>query len=130
MVDETQLYSFSHRHCEHCLKRVYNKGKLYICEDIVFSIATELVKNGNEDVPKQDCEHKAFYPAGHLFDNGQLVRLRTGFLLCRENNWRFLVRFKDVAFHLLQQKFWHSTRCNLPTIALRIHKRNILSILL
>lgn len=156
LVDGTQLYSFSHRHCEHCLKRVYNKGKLderteyyhevleaklYICEDLVFSIATEFVENENEDVPKQDCERKAFYrlaaklkyafkrlPICLTMDS--LYACEPVFSLCRENNWRFLVRFKEgsipsVATEFLAlQPLQSSNHCSTNT------QRNILSILL
>ena len=75
VVDGTGLATFKERHCEHCLKRTYNKGQKdeysiyyhYVLEaklvvgDIVISIDTEFVENEEENIEKQDCEIKAFY---------------------------------------------------------------------
>lgn len=74
-IDGSQLYSFSERHCEHCLKKEYkNKetGKVertiyyhtvleakLIVGDMALSILTEFVENEDESVSKQDCELNA-----------------------------------------------------------------------
>jgi len=81
-IDATGLFSFSERHCEHCLKKEFKEkdkktgektgniektvyyhnvleAKIIIGE-MVFSIATEFVENEDENVSKQDCEIKAF----------------------------------------------------------------------
>ncbi len=75
-VDATGLFSFSERHCEHCLKKEYKnketgeiektvyyhnvlEAKLVV-GDMVLSIATEFIENEDEKVSKQDCELKAF----------------------------------------------------------------------
>ena len=67
-IDATQIASFAHKHCEHCLKRTHiNKdtdeveridyfhnvleAKL-IVGNITFSIATEFIENENEKYVK------------------------------------------------------------------------------
>ncbi len=75
VVDGTGMMSFKERHCENCLKRVYNKNEEdektvyyhYVLEaklvvgDIVISLESEFVENEEENVEKQDCELRAFY---------------------------------------------------------------------
>lgn len=85
-IDGTKLYVFKERHCDHCLTKVYNKGKpdeytLYfhyvleaklIIDDMAFSICSEFIENSQnleelayrqdfDEKAKQDCELKAFY---------------------------------------------------------------------
>lgn len=121
-VDATGLYSFSERHCEHCLKREYTnketgeidrtvyyhnvlEAKL-IAGDMVFSIATEFIENEDENVSKQDCEINAFkrlaeklkkkYPRLPICILGDsLYACEPVFEICASNSWKYLIRFKE-----------------------------------
>ena len=73
VIDGTGMVTFKERHCQHCLKKTYNKGQAdeysiyyhYVLEaklvmgDIVISIDSEFVENEEENVEKQDCELRA-----------------------------------------------------------------------
>jgi hypothetical protein len=121
-VDATGLYSFSERHCEHCLKREYTnketgeidrtvyyhnvlEAKL-VAGDMVFSIATEFIENEDENVSKQDCEINAFkrlaeklkkkYPRLPICILGDsLYACEPVFEICASNSWKYLIRFKE-----------------------------------
>ena len=131
-VDATRLYSFSERHCKHCLKAEYRneetgeiertsyyhnvlEAKL-IAGDMVFSIATEFIENENENVSKQDCEINAFkrlapklkhkyprLPICLLADS--LYACEPVFEICRNNKWRFLFRFKQGSIKSIASEF-------------------------
>ncbi len=121
-IDATGLFSFSERHCKHCLKKEYtNKetGKVekevyyhnvleakLVVGDMVFSIATEFIENEDEDVSKQDCEIKAFrrlakklkkkYPRLPICILGDgLYACEPVFEICDSNKWKYLIRFKE-----------------------------------
>lgn len=69
-IDGTQVASFDHKHCDHCLKRIYRdengqieridyfhnvlEAKLII-GNMTFSVATEFIENGDGEYKKQDC---------------------------------------------------------------------------
>ncbi len=121
-VDATGLFSFSERHCVHCLKKEYKnketgevertvfyhnvlEAKLVV-GDMVFSIATEFIENEDEKVSKQDCEIKAFkrlaaklknkYPRLPICILGDsLYACEPIFEICSNNNWKYLIRFKE-----------------------------------
>ena len=76
IIDGTGLFSFTEKHCDHCLKREYKnaetgeKRTVYmhhvleaklVVGDMVLSLASEFIENESEGVPKQDCELKAFH---------------------------------------------------------------------
>lgn len=132
LIDGTGLYSFDERHCEHCLKKEHKnpdgtiksttyyhyvlEAKLVLNENIVFSIATEFVENEKSDVEKQDCELKAFYrlqkklkenfkrlPICFTFDS--LYACRQVFDICRDNNWSYIIRFKDGSIKTVAEEF-------------------------
>jgi len=133
IIDGTQLYSFSERHCEHCLKREHKdkesgqvvrveyyhvvlEAKLVINENIVMSIATEFVENESAKVKKQDCELNAFYRlAKKLKENFPRLPICLGmdslyagepvFSLCRDYNWRYIIRFKDGSIPTAAKEF-------------------------
>jgi hypothetical protein len=135
-VDATQLYSFSEKHCEHCLKKEYRnkdtgeiertvyyhtvlEAKLII-GDMVFSIATEFVENEDENASKQDCELNAFkrlagklkkmYPKLPVCLLGDsLYACGPVFEICEKNNWRYLFRFKDGRIKTVAEEF-HSIK--------------------
>lgn len=130
IVDGTGLHTFKEKHCEHCLRRTYNKGteeektvymhhvleaKLVI-GDMVFSIATEFIENESEDVTKQDCELKAFkrlakklketfkrLPICILGDS--LYACETVFQVCEDNKWKYLFRFKEGRIKTIASEF-------------------------
>jgi len=131
-VDATGLFSFSQRHCEHCLKREYRNEKTkelektvyfhnvleakLIVGDMVFSIATEFIENEDENVTKQDCELKAFkrlaavlkqkysrLPICILGDS--LYAGEPVFKICDDNGWKFLLRFKEGSIKSVAQEF-------------------------
>lgn len=131
LVDATHLYSFSEKHCDHCLTRVYNKGtpderteyyhyvleaKLYICPDLVLTIDTEFVENEPDNSSKQDCELNAFkrlmprlkqvfkrLPICLTLDS--LYACEPVFALCRQYNWRYLIRFKEGSIPTIAEEF-------------------------
>ena len=116
-VDGTGIMSFKKRHCAQCLTKTSKNGKVsyfhnvleakLICSNgFAVSIATEWIENPEGDFEKQDCELKAFtrlaeklkkdFPrlpicitADGLYPN------QTFFSICKNNNWSFIVTFKD-----------------------------------
>ena len=131
IVDATQLFHFSKRHCEHCLKRTVNKGteeektyyyhnvleaKIVLGDNLVVSIATEFIENERENVEKQDCERNAFkrlaakikkdYPRLPICILGDsLYACAPVFQICKENRWEFLIRYKDGSIPSLAEEF-------------------------
>ncbi len=74
--------------------------------DMVFSIATEFIENEDENVSKQDCEINAFkrlaaklkskYSQLQICILGDsLYACEPVFDICRNNNWKYLIRFKE-----------------------------------
>ena len=131
-VDATGLFSFTERHCEHCLKKEFkNKDTgeiertLYyhnvleaklIAGDMVFSIATEFIENEDENVSKQDCELKAFkrlavtlkkkYPKLPICLLGDsLYACEPVFEICNKNGWKYLMRFKEGRIKSVAEEF-------------------------
>lgn len=131
-VDATGLFSFSERHCEHCLKKEYKNKKTgeiertvyyhnvleakLIAGDMVFSIATEFIENEDENVSKQDCELNAFkrlapklkakysgLPVCLLADS--LYACEPVFQLCDDYKWKFLIRFKEGSIRSVAEEF-------------------------
>lgn len=131
-IDATGLFSFSERHCEHCLKKEYKnkdtgevertvyyhnvlEAKLVV-GDMVFSIATEFIENEDEKVSKQDCETKAFkrlaielkrkYPRLPICILGDsLYASEPVFKICDDNRWNFLIRFKEGSIKSVAREF-------------------------
>lgn len=130
-IDATGIHSFSERHCKHCLKKVRTdketgeettiyyhnvlEAKLIVGE-FVFSIGTEFIENEDEDVSKQDCELKAFYrlaknikkdfkrlPICIVADS--LYACDPVMTICKENNWEYLIRFKEGSIKSVAQEF-------------------------
>ena len=131
-VDATGLFSFSERHCEHCLKKEYKnketgevektvyyhsvlEAKL-VLGDMVFSIATEFIENEDENVSKQDCEINAFkrlevklknkYPRLPICILGDsLYACEPVFEICDKNHWKYLLRFKEGRIKSIAEEF-------------------------
>jgi hypothetical protein len=71
-VDGTGLYSFRHRHCEHCIETQYPSGTATYSHKILVAfivsadgyalpIACDFIENPGAIYDKQDCEIKAFH---------------------------------------------------------------------
>jgi hypothetical protein len=133
LIDATHLYTFKERHCKHCLVREYKdkttgevvrreyfhvvlEAKLVILGDVVISIGTEFVENESPEVCKQDCELKAFYRLADTLKKrfpklpiclgmDSLYAAGPVFDLCKENNWRYIIRFKDGSIKSIAEEF-------------------------
>ena len=132
IVDGVHLFTFHERHYPHCLTRTYkdNNGniirteyyhyaleaKLVLHENIVISVATEFVENQTEDVSKQDCERNAFYRLADKLSRyfprlavcltmDSLYACAPVFDVCGQNNWRFIIRFKDGSIPSVAEDF-------------------------
>lgn len=108
------------------------EAKIVLGDNLVVSIASEFIENEGEDAErqkkmsaeeiKQDCETKAFrrlaaklkkaFPRLPICIMGDsLYASETVFQICNENQWKFLIRFKDgsiptvaTEFHLLKER--------------------------
>lgn len=129
VVDGTGLVTFKERHCNHCLKKTYNKGQEdeysiyyhYVLEaklvvgDIVISIDTEFVENENENVEKQDCELRAFYRMAQrikeeypklpiIISGDALYAVEPVINTCVKNGWQYILRLKEDRLKLLGEE--------------------------
>lgn len=132
IVDATGIFSFSKRHCNHCLKREFKdketgktireeyyhnvlEAKL-VAGDMVLSLATEFIENEDENVSKQDCETKAFkrlaktlkkkYPKLPICLMGDsLYASEPVMQICHDNKWKYLIRFKDGSIPTVAEEF-------------------------
>lgn len=129
VVDGTGMMSFKERHCENCLKRVYNKNEEdektvyyhYVLEaklvvgDIVISLESEFVENEEENVEKQDCELRAFYRMAKrikkeypklpiIISADALYCVEPVIEVCRENKWEYIIRLKEERQKLLGEE--------------------------
>lgn len=117
-IDGTRLYTFSKRHCEHCLTQTKEGVTSYyhpilaamlVTDDgFAFPVLTEFIENPDDFKykDKQDCELKAFYRlAPHLkdlFPRTPFCVLLDGlydgkpvFDICENNGWKFIINFKE-----------------------------------
>lgn len=136
IIDATGLFYFKEKHCENCLKKVVNRGtenektyyyhnvleaKIVLGDNTILSIETEFIENETEDVTKNDCERNAFkrlakklkkdfprLPICILGDS--LYACEPVFEICRNNKWKYLIRYKDGSipsvadeFHAIQE---------------------------
>jgi hypothetical protein len=128
-VDGTQIFTFKQRHCPHCLRKKIgtdDQGQpiylyyhyilaimLVTPNNLAIPILWEFVENQSQDVPKQDCELKAF---ARLLPRLKQYFPRTRFCLLldslyanepvfqriRSYQWEYIIRFKKgsmPAFH-------------------------------
>ncbi|MDC3426383.1 transposase family protein [Aquibacillus sp. 3ASR75-11] len=131
IIDGTGLFSFSEKHCDHCLKREYKneetdeKRTVYmhhvleaklVVGDMVLSIGSEFIENESEDVPKQDCELNAFHRlAKKLKDTykrlpicilgDSLYACESVFKRCDSYKWVFMMRFKEGRIRSVANEF-------------------------
>ena len=84
--------------------------------DMVFSIGSEFVENEAEKVGKQDCETKAFkrlakkikkeYPRLKIIISGDALYANKPVMdICKENGWKYIIRFKEGAIPTLYKEF-------------------------
>ena len=115
-IDGTGYLVFKTRHCSHCLTRTKDdtttyyhhvlEAKLALGNGFALSIGTEFIENERPDVPKQDCERKAFFRLAErlkedfpqlkiclLLDG--LYACQTVFDQCRTYHWPYLITFKE-----------------------------------
>ncbi len=124
--DGTGIYSFSDRHCKHCLTRTHNgkttyyhhvlEAKLITWDGFSFSLMSEFIENPQANPTKQDCELKAFYRlAARLkkrFPRLPICLSLDGlfacgpvFLRCRAYNWRYAIVLKEEGLPSVYQEF-------------------------
>jgi DDE_Tnp_1-associated len=125
-MDGTGIYSFSERHCKHCLTRTHNgktsyyhyvlEAKLVTWDGFSFSLMSEFIENPQANPTKQDCELNAFHRLAArlkkrfprlpiclsldgLFACGPVL------LRCRAYNWRFVIVLKQEGLPSVYQEF-------------------------
>jgi len=115
-VDATGVGSWSERHCDACLHQTHNgvttyyhlvlEAKLITSDGMALSVCSEFVENVDPQADKQDCERAAIprllstlkdlfprLPICLLFD--ALYANQTVMRLCRENDWPWIITFKE-----------------------------------
>ena len=130
VIDGTGLATSRKKYNPNCLvkNKTDKKGKEYqeystyvleaklVIGEMVFSIGSEFVENEEEKVDKQDCEIKAFkrlaqkikkeYPRLKIEISGDaLYANKTVIDICRENGWKYIIRFKEGSIPTLYQEF-------------------------
>ena len=130
IVDGTGLATSRKKYNKNCLVKnktdkkgnEYQEYSTYVLEaklvigDMVFSIGSEFVENENENVNKQDCETKAFkrlakkikteYPRLRIIISGDALYASKPVMdICRENNWKYIIRFKEGSIPTLYKEF-------------------------
>src|SRR5262249_2643543 len=115
-IDGTGIYSFSQRHCEHCLTRTHLgvmtyyhyvlEAKLVTWDGFSFSLMSEFIDNPQANPTKQDCELNAFHRlAARLKERFPRLPICVSldglfacgpvFLRCRAYNWRYVIVLKE-----------------------------------
>lgn len=117
-IDATGVTSYKDQHCDQCLHKTSKKGhtswfhnvleaRLVTYNGFSISLLSEWIENpSDKNYDKQDCERKAFTRlAARLkqdFSRLPILILADGlypyqgfFALCKNNNWRYIVTFKE-----------------------------------
>lgn len=130
IVDGTGLATSRKKYNENCLVKnktdkngnEYQEYSTYVLEaklvvgEMVFSIGSEFVENADENTTKQDCEINAFkrlaekikkeYPKLKILISGDaLYACKAVFDICKENGWKYIIRFKEGAIPSLYNEF-------------------------
>ena len=130
VVDGTGLATSRKKYNQNCLVKnkhdkngnEYQEYSTYVLEaklvigDMVFSIGSEFVENEDEKVEKQDCETKAFkrlaekikkeYPRLKIIIGADaLYASKPVRDICKENGWKYIIRFKEGAIPTLYKEF-------------------------
>ena len=130
IVDGTGLAASRKKYNKNCLVKnktdkkgnEYQEYSTYVLEaklvvgEMVFSIGSEFVENTRENETKQDCEIKAFkrlaekikneYPKLKILISGDaLYACKPVMDICKENDWKYIIRFKEGSIPSLYQEF-------------------------
>lgn len=130
VVDGTGLATSRKKYNQNCLVKnkhdkngnEYQEYRTYVLEaklvigDMVFSIGSEFVENEDEKVEKQDCETKAFkrlaekikkeYPRLKIIIGADALYASKPVMdICKENGWKYIIRFKEGAIPTLYKEF-------------------------
>ena len=130
IVDGTSLATSRKKYNKNCLVKnkkdnngnEYQEYSTYVLEaklvagDMVFSIGSEFVENEKENVEKQDCELNAFkrlakkikkeYPRLNILIGADaLYAKKTVLNICKENGWKYIIRFKEGTIPTLYKEF-------------------------
>ena len=130
VVDGTGLATSRKKYNQNCLVKnkhdkngnQYQEYSTYVLEaklvigDMVFSIGSEFVENEDEKVEKQDCETKAFkrlaekikkeYPRLKIIIGADALYASKPVMdICKENGWKYIIRFKEGAIPTLYKEF-------------------------
>lgn len=130
IIDGTGLATSRKKYNENCLVKnktdkngkEYQEYSTYVLEaklvvgEMVFSIGSEFVENGETKEEKQDCEIKAFkrlaekikkeYPRLKIIISGDaLYACKPVIDICKEKEWKYIIRFKEGAIPSLYKEF-------------------------
>ena len=130
VIDGTGLATSRKKYNENCLvkNKTDKNGKEYqeystyvleaklIVREMVFSIGREFVENTEKKESKQDCEIKAFkrlakkikkiYPKLRILISGDALYASKSVLeICKENDWKYIIRFKEGSIPSLYNEF-------------------------
>ena len=130
IIDGTGLATSRKKYNENCLVKnktdkngkEYQEYSTYVLEaklvvgEMVFSIGSEFVENGETKEEKQDCEIKAFkrtaekikkeYPRLKIIISGDaLYACKPVIDICKEKGWKYIIRFKEGAIPSLYKEF-------------------------
>lgn len=130
IIDGTGLAVSRKKYNENCLVKnktdkngkEYQEYSTYVLEaklvvgDMVFSIGSEFVENGETKEGKQDCEIKAFkrlaekikkeYPRLKIIISGDaLYACKPVIDICKENEWKYIIRFKEGTIPSIYKEF-------------------------
>lgn len=125
-IDGTGVNSYSNDYCGECLSKVHKnkttfhhmvlEAKLVCSNGLTMSLGTEWIENSDSATGnKQDCELNAFkrlavkikknfprLPITILADG--LYPNQSFFKICQENNWNFILTFKDGSLKTIQEE--------------------------
>jgi hypothetical protein len=126
-IDGTGIWTFSTRHCDHCLtqqqgtKTIYYhmvlEAKLVTPDGISLSVASEFIQNTDPKATKQDCEHKAILRVMETL-KARFSRLpvcllldaehanQTVFSVCKQLHWDWIMTFKKGSLPTAWDEFW------------------------
>ena len=130
IVDGTGLATSRKKYNENCIiknktdknGKEYQEYSTYVLEaklvvgEMVFSIGSEFVENIDGNETKQDCEINAFkrlakriknqYPKLKILISGDaLYACKPVIDICKENGWKYIIRFKEGAIPSLYKEF-------------------------
>ena len=130
VVDGTVLATSRKKYNESCLVKnkmdkngnEYQEYSTYVLEaklivgEMVFSIGSEFVENTEKNESKQDCEIRAFkrlaekikreYPKLKILISGDALYANKSIInICKQNNWKYIIRFKKGSIPSLYEEF-------------------------